>query len=223
MRVTFLLRDGLSQVVLTPATKADRAVLELLHDGSKVVEVHRAQFSETRGGFVRQFRLDGHSLAGSDNLPDTVLVLRPAGDLPDDLVSLPAEADLCKLRDGTWVYRNHAETWQHCPSPVTQTSVETRVETFVPPDDVNAYFRRTADDTWQVYDRQSRVWHPTTGLPEVAGWTYEAEQLKAELRAVRDLARASNPQGGQGVSVSAVCENMTKVVAICDNALGDGE
>lgn len=145
MKTTFLVRDGLCQVVLHPETATERAVLDLVQGGMSV-DVHRAHFAEARTGFVRQFGLEGHSYVGSDPLPDTVLVLRPEE---------------------------------------TQVRVQTTpVETFTPPDDVNTYFRKTADDTWQVYDRQSRVWHPTLGQPEVAGWTYEEQQLRGEMAAI---------------------------------------
>jgi len=116
VKTTFLVRDGLTKVVLHPETPVERAVLDLVQRGQSV-EVHRAQFAETRGGFVRQFGLGGHSAVGSDHLPDLVLVLRPAEFKVPDVEPPPETADLCKLRDGTWVYRNHAGTWQPCPPP----------------------------------------------------------------------------------------------------------
>lgn len=121
MKTTFLVRDGLCQVVLHPETKAERAVLDLV-SADQSVTVHRAQFAETQGGFVRQFGLGGHFALGSDHhLPDTVLVLRPMETSGTDVEPPPVDVDLCRKSDGTWVYRNHAGTWQTCPPPFDQT------------------------------------------------------------------------------------------------------
>jgi hypothetical protein len=209
VKTTFLVRDGLCQVVLHPETPVERAVLDLV-SSDQSVEVHRTQFAETRGGFIRQFGLSGHTAVGSDYRPDLVLVLRPAEVEAPSVEPPPATADLCRVSDGTWVYRNHAGTWQPCPSPVDPAD---RLST-APSDDVNTYFRRTADDAWQVYDRRSRVWHPTTGQPEVAGWTYEAEQLKGELRLARD--QYCNNRGD--MSAEEALEAIDRLVT---NALGD--
>lgn len=116
MKTTFLVRDGLCQVVLHPETKAERAVLDLV-SADQSVTVHRAQFAETQGGLVRQFGLGGHYGAVSDHLPDTVLVLRPMETSGTNVEPPPADVDLCRKSDGTWVYRNHAGTWQTCPPP----------------------------------------------------------------------------------------------------------
>lgn len=207
MKTTFLVRDGLSQVVLHPETRAERAVLDLL-DGDHKVVVHRAQFSETHGGYVREFegRRRFSSFDPPQHLPDAVLVLRPA-ERPD-VEPPPGATDLCKLRDGTWVYRNHAGTWQTCPPPFPPATAS------FPPDDVNTYFRKTADDTWQVYDRQSRVWHPTTGLPgaDERCTQTEVERLTETLRLIRDQYVVNRGDMSDGAALQAIKKICTEVL-----------
>lgn len=77
MKTTFLVRDGLCQVVLHPETPVERAVLDLV-SSDQSVEVHRAQFTEIQGGYIRDFsRFSTSPFDSPAHLPDTVLVLRP--------------------------------------------------------------------------------------------------------------------------------------------------
>ncbi|KQT59955.1 hypothetical protein ASG52_19715 [Methylobacterium sp. Leaf456] len=84
MKCAFYLADGLTQVVLTPETKAETAILDTLHDGLREITVCKGQFAETRGGWLRDFGIerphDNHS---------TMLVLRPAAPKPAEVT--PAE------------------------------------------------------------------------------------------------------------------------------------
>jgi hypothetical protein len=212
VKTTFLVRDGLCQVVLHPETKAERAVLDVVGgvDDEMSVEVHRAQFSESQAGYVRDYsRFRDDPFAAGAHLPDLVLVLRPVEvssvqvDLSvPDLSPPPSDVVLCKRSDGTWIYRDYARLWHECPAPDGG---------WVPPDDVNTYFRKTQDDTWQVYTRDTRAWFPSTGVPEF-DQTYEVEQLRADLRAVNDLATQATDATANGV--------LSKIRGICDDALG---
>lgn len=169
MKTTFLLRDDLAQVVLTPETKHESTLLGMLHEGDRDVAVYRGNFEECKAGYVREFGLGGTFSSGSPlTQPDTVLVLRPRAETPAPPLYTDAhpESDLCKLRDGTWVYRNHAGVWQTCPPPF-------------PPDK-----------------------------------TYEVQQLKAELRIIRDQYVLHR---GDMTNRSA----LDAIATICNNALGD--
>lgn len=65
MKMAFYTEADRNQVVLTPETKAERAVLETLHTGEQAVSVQRGSFYLTQGGFIRQ---------GDDNA-STMLVM----------------------------------------------------------------------------------------------------------------------------------------------------
>lgn len=73
MKCAFYLVDGLAQVVLTPETKAETAILDTLHDGPRDIAVCKGQFAECRGGWIRG--LGGASQQANQS---TMLVLRPA-------------------------------------------------------------------------------------------------------------------------------------------------
>jgi hypothetical protein len=68
MRIALYIQDGLEQVVLTPESDTEKALLGKLHDGSRELSVKRGSFYECRGGYIRQ----------SANDDSTMIVLRPA-------------------------------------------------------------------------------------------------------------------------------------------------
>jgi len=60
MKIAVLLTEDVHQVVLTPETKQERALLQVF-EGNKAVEVHTGHqfyYGMTRGGWMRQH---GHS------------------------------------------------------------------------------------------------------------------------------------------------------------------
>lgn len=48
------MEDGLEQIVLTPESETEKAILGKMHDGTRTLSVHRNSFFHTRGGFVSQ-------------------------------------------------------------------------------------------------------------------------------------------------------------------------
>lgn len=68
MKIALYIEDGLEQIVLTPESDTEKAILGKLHDGSRSLSVKRGSFFECQGGWVRNGRE-----------PDsTMIVLRPA-------------------------------------------------------------------------------------------------------------------------------------------------
>lgn len=72
MKMAFYIEAGRNQVVLTPETKAERAVLETLHTGDQAVTVQRGSFYPTHGGFTRH---------GDDNASTMLVMDHSAVDL----------------------------------------------------------------------------------------------------------------------------------------------
>jgi len=67
MKIAFYMEDGLEQIVLTPESETEKAMLARVHDGGREIAIKRGSFYECRGGYVRQ----------SSNDDSTMLVLRP--------------------------------------------------------------------------------------------------------------------------------------------------
>lgn len=53
MRIALYIEDGLEQVVLTPETDTEKAILGKLHDGSRALSIKRGGFYGCQGGWVR--------------------------------------------------------------------------------------------------------------------------------------------------------------------------
>lgn len=68
MKIALYIEDGLEQIVLTPQGKTEKAILEKIHDGSRVFEIKRGSFYACQGGWTRN---------GSDD-DSTMIVLRVA-------------------------------------------------------------------------------------------------------------------------------------------------
>lgn len=54
MKIALYIEDGLEQIVLTPQSESETAILEKLHDGTRNLSVHRGSFYSCQGGWVRQ-------------------------------------------------------------------------------------------------------------------------------------------------------------------------
>ncbi len=54
MKIAFYSEAGLDQIILTPETTVERAMLLKLHDGAMVSEIVKGQFYACRGGWTRQ-------------------------------------------------------------------------------------------------------------------------------------------------------------------------
>lgn len=68
MKIALYIEDGLEQIVLTPESDTERAIVGKLHDGSRELSIKQGSFYECRGGWVRQ----------SENDDSTIIVLRAA-------------------------------------------------------------------------------------------------------------------------------------------------
>lgn len=66
MKIALYIEDGLEQIVLTPQTETEKAILRKLEDGSRELSIKRGSFYECQGGYFRQ--------SSSDN--STIIVLR---------------------------------------------------------------------------------------------------------------------------------------------------
>lgn len=70
MKIALYIEDGLEQIVLTPESDTEKAILGKIHDGSRELSIKRGEFYECRGGWVRHGRGTGDD--------STMIVLRPA-------------------------------------------------------------------------------------------------------------------------------------------------
>lgn len=68
MKIALYIEDGLEQIVLTPDSPSETALLGKLHDGTRELSVYRGSFYECAGGWVRHAKKDDSS---------TMIVLRP--------------------------------------------------------------------------------------------------------------------------------------------------
>lgn len=68
MKIAFYTEDGLDQIVLTPETSHEKAMLGKLHSGGLDLSIHRGEFYACRGGWVRH----------GEGEQSTILGLRPA-------------------------------------------------------------------------------------------------------------------------------------------------
>jgi hypothetical protein len=79
MKIALYIEDGVEQVVLTPQSSTEKAILAKLHDGSRNLQLYRGAFYGCRGGWTRwqeppaagQFHRNG--IENDDN--STILVL----------------------------------------------------------------------------------------------------------------------------------------------------
>lgn len=68
MKIALYIEDGLEQIVLTPQSQTETALLGKLHDGSRELQIKRGSFYECQGGWIRHERSADSS---------TMIVLRP--------------------------------------------------------------------------------------------------------------------------------------------------
>jgi len=58
MQIALFIKDGLEQIVLTPETDTEKAILGKMHDGTREMSIHHGSFYECRGGYVRESKND---------------------------------------------------------------------------------------------------------------------------------------------------------------------
>jgi hypothetical protein len=90
MKIALYIEDGLEQVVLTPESETEKAILAKIHDGSRDISLKRGTFYGCRGGWTRH-RDTYSSLHGAPENQDdsTMIVLKPAS--PKDASPLPSQ------------------------------------------------------------------------------------------------------------------------------------
>jgi hypothetical protein len=79
MKIALYIEDGIEQIVLTPQSSTEKAILAKLHDDSRNLQLYRGAFYGCRGGWQRwqeppvqgQFHRNG--IENDDN--STILVL----------------------------------------------------------------------------------------------------------------------------------------------------
>lgn len=84
MKIALYIEDGLEQIVLTPTSDTEEAILEKIHDGSRQLSIKRGEFYGCRGGWTRH-KKQYHSPYGSDEPNDnsTMIILTPAPATPE--------------------------------------------------------------------------------------------------------------------------------------------
>lgn len=53
MKIALYIEDGLEQIVLTPQSDTEKAILGKLSDGSRELSIKRGSFFKVNGGFTR--------------------------------------------------------------------------------------------------------------------------------------------------------------------------
>ncbi len=91
MKIALYIEDGLEQLVLTPESSHEKALLGKLGDPSRVMEIKRGSFYETQGGWTR-YAISYRSPYGEDkNDESTMIVLRKPAPKPE--TELPSEGN----------------------------------------------------------------------------------------------------------------------------------
>lgn len=78
MTAAIFIKDGTTQLVLTPETEWEKRVVAVLSDGEHKLSVMRGSFYECRGGWVR---FSGNS--AFDRQPDDASLILRVDKLPD--------------------------------------------------------------------------------------------------------------------------------------------
>ncbi len=82
MKIALYIEDGLEQIVLTPQSDTEKAILGKLHDGSRQFELKRGSFFQCQGGWTRYSAAYSTSsmYSPSERTSDesTMIVLRPS-------------------------------------------------------------------------------------------------------------------------------------------------
>jgi len=73
MKIALYIEDGREQIVLTPQSDTEKAILGKLHDGSRVLNIVRGAFYACQGGWTRH----------GSNDDSTMLVLSPEEETHD--------------------------------------------------------------------------------------------------------------------------------------------
>lgn len=81
MKIALYIEDGLEQIVLTPETDTEDAILGKIHDGSREMSIKRGEFYGCRGGWTRQKkRYNSPYFSDEPNDESTIIVLTKKAD-----------------------------------------------------------------------------------------------------------------------------------------------
>lgn len=80
MKIALYIEDGLEQVVLTPDSETERAILGKLHDGTRTLAIHKGAFYGCAGGWIRFKVTEPYYRDPEDE--STIIVLREAKEMP---------------------------------------------------------------------------------------------------------------------------------------------
>lgn len=87
MKIALYIEDGLEQIILTPDSETEKAILGKVHDGSRALDIQRGAFYGCRGGWTRWKQSYGSLYSsGREEDESTMIVLRPA-------IAAPPEPD----------------------------------------------------------------------------------------------------------------------------------
>lgn len=77
MKIALYIEDGLEQIVLTPDSETEKAILGKLHDSSRELSIKRGTFYGCQGGWTRFRERDyGYSHRSTKTDDSTMIVLR---------------------------------------------------------------------------------------------------------------------------------------------------
>lgn len=62
MKIALYIEDGREQIVLTPTSDTEKAILAKLHDGSRVANIYRGTFYGCVGGWTRKGESDDSTI-----------------------------------------------------------------------------------------------------------------------------------------------------------------
>lgn len=86
MKIALYIEDGLEQIVLTPESKTEEAILGKMHDGTRQLSIERGTFYACRGGWIRwkQKTKSTYPYFQTDETDEsTMIVLREAPSVPE--------------------------------------------------------------------------------------------------------------------------------------------
>lgn len=78
MKIALYVEDSLEQIVLTPESDTEKAILGKLHDGTRSMEMKKGSFYQCQGGWVRHgiYATSTASYGRDQNDESTMIVLR---------------------------------------------------------------------------------------------------------------------------------------------------
>jgi len=75
VKIALYIEDGLEQIVLTPESDTERAILAKLHDGTRALSIKKGSFYECRGGYIRYTPHEQFTAYGTERGDDSTLIV----------------------------------------------------------------------------------------------------------------------------------------------------